>query len=185
MSRRPARSARRAPAPLISPTLRNRLLLAGGLLSLGALALLGPWSDKAPAPLAALAPPQPPLRAPATPEAAARPAPEAGSPAMSASLEASFGEWLIETYKQCWSPPRTLPEGDPYLPRVRVSLKADGSLAAAPRLINPPYDPAWRPQADAAVKAVKSCDPLHVPDKFAAYYPSWKTRTVFFDTTRP
>ena len=104
---------------------------------------------------------------------------------MSASLEASFGQWLIEAYKQCWSPPRAIPDGDPYLPRVRVSLKADGSLAAAPKLINPPYDPAWRGHADAALKAVKSCDPLHVPDKFAAYYPGWKTRTVFFDTSQP
>ena len=47
-----------------------------------------------------------------------------------------------------------------------------------------PSDPAWRPHAEAALKAVKGCDPLHVPDKYAEYYPSWKSRTVYFDPTR-
>lgn len=165
-------------------------MLAGGAISLGALAMLGPWSEKTPAPSVgtplALTAPVPAPRPPAAVEAApARPAPEAAPVAMSASLQASFDEWLTAAYRRCWSPPKAAPDGDPYLPRVRISLKADGGLAAAPRLVNPPYDPAWRSHADAAVKAVKSCDPLHVPDKFAAYYPSWKTRTVFFDTAAP
>jgi colicin import membrane protein len=60
----------------------------------------------------------------------------------------------------------------------------DGALAGSPRLVNPPWDPAWRAHADAAIKAVKSCDPLHVPDKYAPYYSQWKTKTVFFDPTR-
>ena len=38
-----------------------------------------------------------------------------------------------------------------------------------------------RYSATAALKAVKGCDPLHVPDKYADYYPAWKSRTVYFD----
>jgi hypothetical protein len=103
---------------------------------------------------------------------------------MPPTLEADFDAWLIDAYRACYTPPPATPEGDPYLPRVRVALKSDGALAGAPRLVNPPWDPAWRPHADAAVKAVKSCDPLHVPDKYAPYYSQWKTKTVFFDPTR-
>jgi hypothetical protein len=118
-------------------------------------------------------PAAPPL--PPTPPAPSR---------MPPTLEADFDAWLIDAYRACYTPPSATPDGDPYLPRVRVALKADGTLAGAPRLVNPPWDPAWRPHADAAVKAVKSCDPLHVPDKYAPYYSQWKTKTVFFDPTR-
>jgi len=119
------------------------------------------------------APATPPL--PPTPPGPAR---------MPATLEADFDAWLIDAYRACYTPPQATPDGDPYLPRVRIALKADGALATTPRLVNPPWDPAWRAHADAAVKAVKSCDPLHVPDKYAPYYSQWKTKTVFFDPTR-
>jgi hypothetical protein len=106
------------------------------------------------------------------------------APRMPASLQADFDSWLIEAYRACWTPPGATPDGDPYYPRVRVALKSDGTLAGAPKLVNPPGDPAWKPHAEAALKAVKSCDPLKVPDKFAPYYTQWKTKTVFFDPTR-
>lgn len=104
---------------------------------------------------------------------------------MSASQRNAFDLWLMQAYRKCWSAPKTLPEGEPYLAKVRVAFKADGALASPPKLVNPPSDPAWRPHADAALHAVKGCDPLHVPDKFAAYYPAWKTRTVYFDPATP
>ncbi len=90
----------------------------------------------------------------------------------------------MATYAKCWRAPKRLPDGDPYLPKVRVAFREDGELAAPPKLVNPPSDPALRPQAEAALKAVKGCDPLHVPDKYAEYYPAWKSRTVYFDPTR-
>jgi hypothetical protein len=127
---------------------------------------------------------------PAAPSPIAPPAPVAPAPAgesalMSPTLEAAFDAWLIETYKQCWSPPRATPDGDPYLPRVRVAFKADGALAAPPKLINPPSDPDWKAHAEAAVRAVKACDPIHVPEKYGPYYRQWKTKTVYFDSARP
>jgi colicin import membrane protein len=100
---------------------------------------------------------------------------------MSAALRAAFDAWLMTTYAKCWRAPKTMPDGDPYLPKVRVALKDNGELAGPPKLVNPPSDPAWKPHAEAALKAVKGCDPLHVPDKYAEYYPAWKSKTVYFD----
>jgi len=119
-------------------------------------------------------PPEPPRRDPSL---------DAVKP-MPANLRTAFDKWLMGAYAKCWKAPETLPDGDPYLPKVRVALKEDGGLASAPRLVNPPSDPAWKAHADAAIKAVKGCDPLHVPDKYAEYYPSWKSKTVYFDPTR-
>jgi hypothetical protein len=123
--------------------------------------------------------PLPPVR-----EAEADPAPVAAAP-MSAALETALDSWLIVTYRQCWKAPAAPSEGEPYFPKIRVAFKSDGALRAAPRLVNPPSDPAWRPQAEAALRAVKTCDPLHVPEKYAPYYQQWKTKTVYFDTARP
>jgi hypothetical protein len=130
------------------------------------------------------APAPSPAPVPPAKEAEADPAPVAAAP-MSAALETALDNWLIVTYRQCWKAPTAPSEGEPYFPKIRVAFKSDGALRAAPRLVNPPSDPAWRPQADAALRAVKACDPLHVPEKYAPYYQQWKTKTVYFDTARP
>ena len=194
-----------------SNELRNRLAVAVAILATAGLLLWKPWAPSVVAPahvVAALTPPaaaptgpaEPPPPKLVLPPAATEtsPAPQTATaainppvpplppvaPRMPATLEADFDAWLIETYRACWTPPGATPDGDPYYPRVRVALKADGTLASQPKLLNPPYDPAWKPHAEAAVKAVKACDPLKVPDKFAPYHAQWKTRTVFFDPTR-
>jgi hypothetical protein len=135
-----------------------------------------PTPTLAPAPL----PPPAEVAAP-TPEPPRRDASLDLHKPMSAALRAAFDAWLMGAYAKCWKAPKTTPDGDPYLPKVRVAFKEDGELAAPPKLVNPPSDPAWKPHAEAALKAVKGCDPLHVPDKYADYYPSWKSRTVYFD----
>jgi hypothetical protein len=196
-----------------SKTLRNRAVIAAVLLAGLGILVWHPWAaDRTQSKMvAALAPPVvkaplPPVKPPLDLLTAPAPAPTPGyttasmtftapataplpptppAPArMPATMEADFDAWLIDAYKACYTPPAATPDGDPYLPRVRVALKADGTLAGAPRLVNPPWDPAWRAHADAAMKAVKSCDPLHVPDKYAPYHAQWKTKTVFFDPTR-
>jgi len=191
-----------AKKPLAVPSgLRIVGLRVGGAVALAALGGgLYVYHGRSAAPVAeaqrpavvAAAPSPPPVAAPVAP-----PAPEADPPSpprrdpgldaakpMPASLRSSFDKWLMGAYAKCWKAPETLPDGDPYLPKVRVALKEDGGLAAAPRLVNPPSDPAWKPHAEAAIRAVKGCDPLHVPDKYAEYYPSWKSKTVYFDSTR-
>jgi hypothetical protein len=189
--------------------LRNRLIVSVAVMAAAGVLLWRPWAPSAPtvaSKVVAVAPVlKPPQKPAATATIAAAPAESAPSPAfttasiapvaplppsppaasrMSATLEADFDAWLIDAYRACWSPPGASPNGDIYYPRVRISLKADGTLAGPPKLVNPPWDPAWSPHADAAVKAVKACDPLKVPDKYAPYYTQWKLKTVFFDPTR-
>ena len=193
--------------------LRNRLIMAVAVMAAAGVLLWKPWAPQAtiasaPATrsVAALTPrapepPAPPVRpaailVPAAPEPSPSPTytiasvpplpPTPPSPSrMPATLQADFDNWLIDAYRACWTPPASAnPDGEPYYPRVRVALKSDGALAGQPKLVNPPADPAWKPHAEAAIKAVKSCDPLKVPEKFAPYYTQWKSKTVFFDPTR-
>ena len=133
---------------------------------------------------AAPAPPAPVAPEPAAPEPPRRDPSLDAVRTMPASLRAAFDVWLMGAYAKCWKSPKALPDGDPYQPKVRVAFKEDGGLASPPKLVNPPSDPAWRAHAEAALKAVKGCDPLHVPDKYAEYYPSWKSKTVYFDPAR-
>jgi hypothetical protein len=135
-----------------------------------------PQQAQAPAPEQAQAPIVVPLPRVRTVEAAAE--------AMSTELAAALDAWLVSAYKRCWKARTAPPDSEPYFPKIRVAFKTDGTLAAPPRLVNPPSDPAWKPQADAALRAVKACDPLHVPDKYAPYYRQWKTKTVYFDPAR-
>jgi hypothetical protein len=193
-----------------SNTLRNRALIAAALLAALGATVWKPWAHQGAVGARAVATaPLPPIRpqlaalsdtpSPAATTAtsstyvtaaaasmASAPLPSSAPAAvrMPATLQADFDAWLIDAYRACYTPPQSTPDGDPYLPRVRIALKADGTLAGAPKLVNPPWDPAWKAHAEAAIKAVKSCDPLHVPDKYAPYYAQWKTKTVFFDPTR-
>jgi uncharacterized protein YecT (DUF1311 family) len=137
--------------------------------------------------LAASAPPPSQTNPPAQPtsETTAAATPEAlpnqGVARMSAALSAAFDEWLIKTYLSCWTPPTAPPGGERYMAEVRVDFNADGTLASAPALLNPPSDPAWRAHAESAVRAVLKCNPLHVPPEYAPYYEQWRTKTVHFD----
>src|SRR5277367_6871425 len=133
------------------------------------LAPVAPASVEAPAPVRApVAPPPKPAQqvlAPALQQAQA-PAPEqaqapivvplprvqtveAAAEAMSTELAAALDAWLVSAYKRCWKARTAPPDGEPYFPKIRVAFKTDGTLAAPPRLVNPPSDPAWKPQADA------------------------------------
>jgi len=100
---------------------------------------------------------------------------------MSPSLSAALDAWLQDAYFSCWTPPPTMPEGERYVAEVRVDFNADGTLASAPALLNPPSDPAWRAHAESAMRAVLKCNPLHVPPEYAPYYEQWRTKTVHFD----
>jgi hypothetical protein len=190
-----ATKTRKKPGSL--PTgLRTVGLRVGGAAALAAVGVgLYLYHGRAAAPVAQAE--RPPVVAVAPPPPVVTPTPDAPAPEpprreasldaakpMPASLRTAFDAWLMGAYAKCWKAPKTLPDGDPYLPKVRVAFKEDGGLASAPRLVNPPADPAWKPHAEAALKAVKGCDPLHVPDKYAEYYPSWKSKTVYFDPTR-
>ena len=107
--------------------------------------------------------------------------PTANAQRMSPSLQAQMDGWFQDRFRDCWTTPISEPAGPKYVPMVRVPLNLDGSLSGDPILINPPSDPAWRPLAESAVRAVRKCNPLPVPDRFKPYYDAWKGRVVQFD----
>ena len=100
---------------------------------------------------------------------------------MSISMASALDAWLTERYLDCWTPPPSMPDGDTYVAQIKVVFNADGSLSARPVLLNPPTDPAWRAHAESAMRAVKKCDPLHVPAQFAPFFEDWKIQTIHFD----
>jgi hypothetical protein len=65
---------------------------------------------------------------------------------------------------------------------VRLKFKPDGSLLKPPKLVNPPSDPAQKPQARSALQAVEACDPLPMPAQYRSFYEQWKTKTIHFDS---
>jgi hypothetical protein len=126
--------------------------------------------------LAAPAPVSPPpvsAPVPATPE------PE--PPRMTALQEASLDAWMIKTYLTCWKPAAQPGDANRYVARVRLKFKPDGSLLRPPKLVNPPSDPAEKPQAKSVLQAVKTCDPLPMPAQYRSFYAQWKTKTILFD----
>ncbi len=57
-----------------------------------------------------------------------------------------------------------------------------GRLAVEPaKLVNPPSDPALKPQAKSVLAAVQNCNPLPVPAQYRPFYEQWKTKTIHFD----
>src|SRR5271165_5555753 len=142
--------------------------------------------DAAPTRTASIATAEPAAQAPVSPAPVSAPAPSATPEPepprrMSASQEASLDAWMIKTYLACWKPAAQPADADPYVARVRLKFKPDGSLLKPPKLVNPPSDPAQKPQAKSVLQAVKACDPLPMPAQYRSFYEQWKTKTIHFD----
>ena len=82
---------------------------------------------------------------------------------MTSAQQAGFDAWLIKTYL-------AMLEAGAAAGRRRCLRRAgaprlqSGRLAAKPaKLVNPPSDPALKPQAKSVMAAVQSCNPLPVP----------------------
>jgi len=126
--------------------------------------------------------PKPPASAAAL--ATAAPAPSAADEAparMTAAQQAGFEAWLIKTYLGCWKPAPQPADSDPYVAQVRLAFNPDGSLAKPAKLVNPPSDPALKPQAKSVMAAVQNCNPLAVPAQYRPFYEQWKTKTLHFN----
>jgi colicin import membrane protein len=106
--------------------------------------------------------------------------PTAHAAKMSPSLWGALDGLLEEQYRQCWSY-LGLNSGQKYIPQVRVVFAPNGSLESEPVLVNPPSDPALQSLADSAVRAVRRCNPLHIPDQYAPYFDQWRGRVLRFD----
>jgi colicin import membrane protein len=99
---------------------------------------------------------------------------------MTSAQQAGFDTWLIKTYLACWKPPKQPADADVYVAQVRLAYNPDGSLSKA-KLVNPPSDPALKPQAKSVLAAVQNCNPLPVPAQYRPFYEQWKTKTIHFD----
>jgi hypothetical protein len=127
---------------------------------------------------AASKPPPPIVVAISAPKAAAA----VEAPArMTSAQQAGFETWLIKTYLGCWKPAPQPAEADPYVAQVRLAYNPDGSLARPAKLVNPPSDPALRPQAKSVMAAVQTCNPLPVPVEYRPFYEQWKSKTIHFN----
>jgi hypothetical protein len=168
---------------------RPTALLPISLIAVAALAAAGcnrttPARDAAAkdaAPVAqkvAAEPPQP--VAPPAAIAEAEPAPPPPPARMTSVQEADFDAWIVRTYLGCWKQSAAPSDSDPYVAYVRLAFRPDGSLAKAPKLVNPPSDPALKPQAKSVMTAVQACNPLPVPAQYRPFYEQWKTKTIHF-----
>lgn len=106
--------------------------------------------------------------------------PTASAAKMSPSFWAGLDGLLEDQYRGCWSY-LGLSAGTKYIPQVRVVYGLDGSLQGSPVLLNPPSDPALQSLADSAMRAVRRCNPLKIPEQYAPYYEQWKGRVLRFD----
>ena len=100
---------------------------------------------------------------------------------MTPAQQAGFDAWLVKTYLTCWKPARQPPDSDLYVARVRLAYNPDGSLSKPAKLVNPPSDPALKPQARSVMAAIENCNPLPVPAQYRPFYEQWKTKTIHFD----
>jgi colicin import membrane protein len=106
--------------------------------------------------------------------------PTASAAKMSPSLWSQLDGLLQDQYKRCWTFVG-LGGAKKYIPEIRVWYAANGSLMQPPELLNPPSDPSLKALADSALRAVRRCDPLRIPERYQPYYEQWKGRIVRFD----
>jgi len=85
--------------------------------------------------------------------------------------------------RKCWNVPVGAPDPAALVFRLRIYLNQDGSVAAAPELVDQGGlgDPYFRAAVDSAKRAVHMCSPFQLPtEKYAA----WNDITVTFDPTK-
>ena len=110
---------------------------------------------------------------------ASRGATSGNAPKMSPTQSDALDGLLADQFKQCWSY-LGLEHGH-YIPEIKVAYAEDGSLQSEPTLLNRPSDPAARSLAESALRAVRQCNPLHIPAQFAPFYDQWRSRILRFD----
>ena len=84
----------------------------------------------------------------------------------------------------CWTVPLGLPYDDDLLVRIKLELKQDGTINKSEILdherMNRPGEKFYKVLAESALRAVRICQPLRVPQ---TGYEKWKTIQLNFDPT--
>jgi colicin import membrane protein len=78
----------------------------------------------------------------------------------------------------CWNPPVGAEEAEKLIVRLRIQFRLDGTLSHEPTLMNNGGSPYFRVAAEAAMRAVRRCQPYTLP---AHKYDVWKDVEVTFD----
>jgi colicin import membrane protein len=92
-----------------------------------------------------------------------------------------LGALLKEQLAQCWSPPAGLAGAENVKPIVKMQLSQSGELQGQPVLVNSSSDPAFRPVAESAMRAIRRCSPFRIPQQFAPFFNDWKDWSITFD----
>jgi hypothetical protein len=87
--------------------------------------------------------------------------------------------------RRCWRMPIDLPDPDRLVVTVEFEINRNGTLNGQPRVTNPrnySFDAPMRTAVDAAVRAIRACDPYPLPDDpvVGDHYEIWRTQVYTF-----
>ncbi len=87
--------------------------------------------------------------------------------------------------RRCWRMPADLPEPERLIVFIEFDLNRNGTLNGQPRVVSPrnySFDAPMRVAVDAALRAVRQCDPYPFPDDpiVGEHYQVWRTVTARF-----
>lgn len=87
--------------------------------------------------------------------------------------------------RRCWRMPIDLPDPDRLVVTVEFELNRNGTLNGQPRVTNPrnyTFDPPMRTAAEAALRAVRQCDPFPFADdpRIGPNYQYWRQQEFTF-----
>lgn len=87
--------------------------------------------------------------------------------------------------RRCWRMPVDLPDPDRLIVTVRFSINRNGTLNGQPEVVSPrsySFDPAMRTAVEAALRAVRVCDPYPFPDDpvVGDHYEIWRDTEFTF-----
>jgi len=89
--------------------------------------------------------------------------------------------------RRCWRMPIDLPDPDRLVVVVEFDINRNGTLNGQPRVTSPrsgsyTFDAPMRTAVDAAVRAVRACDPYPLPDDpvVGEHYEIWRTQVYTF-----
>ena len=106
------------------------------------------------------------------------------TPSLDKRLTLSEEDAIRAQFMQCWSIPLGIPYDDTMIVKIKIYLNTDGSLLKPPEVVqhermNKPSEKYFRTLAESALRAVRRCDPIKVPD--VERYDNWKNLQLNFD----
>jgi hypothetical protein len=87
--------------------------------------------------------------------------------------------------RRCWRMPVDLPDPDRLVVTIEFDINRNGTLNGQPRVVSPrnyTFDPAMRTAVEAALRAVRVCDPYPFPDDpvVGEHYEIWRETEFTF-----